>query len=322
MNQTGAQQEWIKAGRFDDVDAQAAHLHGFGQQYQQLSRGKFQGEYRSFLFGDDLGIHLEMANRELAQSASIPGGRYAICVLDEGSVSCPLNAVEFSADHVALCPEYKMLEGKTAEGMNLCCLDIASDLLPEEGYPLRTARITHDPRRARKLRELIRSGVSGFTQLDSPSSFPAATREFKSLLGDLLWELSTGSRDVHGPAPVRRDAHSRALVVFRRAREYIHHHLADGIPIALLCKDLGISRRSLESVFGAVVGVGPGNYIRALQLNHIRRDLMTPAHADLSIGVIAAHWGVWHWSRLSHHYQLLFGELPSETRTRAICITR
>ena len=92
--------------------------------------------------------------------------------------------------------------------------------------------------------------------------------------------------------------------------------LADGISVVSLCKDLGLSRRSLESVFRSVIGMGPGSYVRTLQLNHIRRDLLSEAFAPLSIGMIAARRGVWHWSRFSHHYRLLFGELPSQTRLR------
>jgi AraC family ethanolamine operon transcriptional activator len=69
-------------------------------------------------------------------------------------------------------------------------------------------------------------------------------------------------------------------------------------------------------VFQTVIGIGPVNYIRVLQLNLIRRDLMSDASAGESIGVIAARHGVWHWSRFSQYYGMLFDELPSETRRR------
>jgi AraC-like DNA-binding protein len=306
---------WVSGGEFDDIDAQAAHLHGYGQQYQQLSRGKFEGRYRSFVFGDDLGIHLEMANRDLAQAASTPVGRYAVCLLDETSPPCALNAGEFSGNHVALCPENKVLEGKTSEGMSICCMDVSSELLPDDGYSLRAVRILNDPNRSRQLRDLVRSGLSGFTSLEYPSRYPAAVTGFKSALGDLLWQMANQS-GIQDRGRLRRYTSARSLTVFRRAREYIHHRLADGISIVALCKDLGLSRRSLELVFRSVIGMGPGNYVRALQLNHIRRDLMSEACAQLSIGVIAAHRGIWHWSRFSRHYRLLFGELPSQTRLR------
>jgi AraC family ethanolamine operon transcriptional activator len=74
------------------------------------------------------------------------------------------------------------------------------------------------------------------------------------------------------------------------------------------------ARRAIQNA-PSVIGMGPGNYIRALQLNHIRRDLMCASNAEVSIGVIAARHGIWHWSQFSHYYRLLFGELPSETRS-------
>lgn len=310
-----ARQTWISGGQFDDIDAQAAHLHGYGQQYQQLSRGPFEGRYRSFVFGDDLGIHLEVANRALAQSASTPTGRYAACLLIETSPPCALNADLFSLNHVALCPENRVLEGKTPAGMSICCMDVSRELLPDEAESLRAARILNDAARSGQLRELVRSGLSAFSALESPACYPAAVKSFKSSLGDLLWQMATQPRDTDG-GRLHHYAGARTLLVFRRARDYIHHNLADGISIVALCKDVGLSRRSLESVFRTVVGMGPGNYVRAVQLNHIRRDLISEASAGVSIGVIAARRGIWHWSRFSHHYRLLFGELPSQTRQR------
>jgi AraC family ethanolamine operon transcriptional activator len=310
-----ARQTWISGGQFDDIDAQAAHLHGYGQQYQQLSRGPFEGRYRSFAFGDDLGIHLEVANRALAQSASIATGRYAACLLVETSPPCAINADLFSLNHVALCPENKVLEGKTPAGMSICCMDVSRELLPDDAESLRAARILNDPARSGQLRELVRSGLSAFSALESPSCYPAAVKSFKSSLGDLLWQVATQSQDKDVVRP-HHYAGARTLLVFRRARDYIHHNLADGISIVALCKDVGSSRRSLESVFQSVIGMGPGNYVRTLQLNQIRRDLISEASAGVSIGVIAARRGIWHWSRFSRHYRLLFGELPSQTRLR------
>jgi AraC family transcriptional regulator, ethanolamine operon transcriptional activator len=306
---------WMHGGHFSDVDAQAAQLHGYGQQYLQLSRGPFEGQFRSFIFGDDLGIHFEMANRVLAQSASTPPGRYAACLLSEISPPCAMNAGVFSQNHVALCPERESLEGKTAEGVSLCCIDLSYELVSDGEFHMRNARVVSDAARSGQLRNLIRSGVATFTALQNLASYPAAIKGFKSSLADLLCQMSAHSsdRDVKTTNPY---ATTRTLHVFRRARDCIHDGLADGISIVTLCRDLGVSRRSLEYVFRSVVGMGPGNYARTLQLNHIRRDLISDTGGDVSIGAIAARRGVWHWSRFSQHYRLLFGELPSQTRLR------
>jgi AraC family ethanolamine operon transcriptional activator len=43
---------------------------------------------------------------------------------------------------------------------------------------------------------------------------------------------------------------------------------------------------------------------------------MSEGSDKVSIGVIAARHGIWHWSRFSLYYRVLFGELPSQTRVR------
>jgi AraC family transcriptional regulator, ethanolamine operon transcriptional activator len=297
---TPAAQPWISGGHFDDIDAQAAQLHGYGQQYQQLSRGPFEGRFRSFAFGAELGIHFETANRELAQAASTPPGRYAACFLDENSPACSLNAGTFAQHHVALCPENRMLEGKTAAGVSICCMDLSMELFPDDAPGLRTARIQGDPARSRQLRELVRSGVGVFGQLESLPDYPAAVRDFKSGVADLIWHIAGRSAEPERRT-WRRSSTTRTLQVFRRAREYIQEGLADGISVVALCKAVGVSRRSLEQVFRSMVGMGPALYVRTLQLNRVRRELLSGAGRDVSIGVIAARHGIWHWSRFSNH---------------------
>jgi AraC family transcriptional regulator, ethanolamine operon transcriptional activator len=306
---------WISSGLFNDIDEQAAQYSGYEQQYQQLSRGAFEGRFYSFNFGDDLNIHLETTNRALAQSASTPRGRYGACVLTQDSPPCALNATTVAQDHVVHCPENKSLEGKTPEGATIYCLDLACDILPDEGSEMRMVGVLKDAARSKELRELIQAALSTLTTLGTIAAYPAVVQNFKSSLVDLLAQMTLESteRSRRETRPYNR---TRALQAFKRAREYIHHRLADGISIVNLCKEIGVSRRSLESVFQSVIGIGPVSYIRILQLNLIRRDLISDLSAGASIGVIAARHGVWHWSRLSHYYGMLFGELPSETRLR------
>lgn len=306
---------WISGGRFTDIDAQAAHLHGYGQQYQQLSSGPFEGRYRSFTFESDLGIHFEVANRALAQAASTPAGRLSVCMLSAASEPCTLNAALFGLEQVALCPEFGVLEGKTSEGVSLCCMDVCADLLPDQGRGLPSARVLGNPTLSSQLRDLVSNGLRSLTSLDSLASYPAAVKEFKSALGDLLWQAGSQS----SPAQSRRaNGHTsdRTMQIFRRAREYIHGGLDEGISIVALCSAVGVSRRALESVFNSVLGTGPGTYVRTLQLNQVRRDLLSNLDGTDSIGAIAARRGIWHWSRFSRDYRQMFGELPSQTRSR------
>ena len=174
--------------------------------------------------------------------------------------------------------------------------------------------VLNDAARSRQLRDLLQSGLTAFTALDSLEDYRASVRGFKSSVVDALWQISAQTKEADFSATTHYTS-ARTLRIFRRARDYIHRGLADGISIVALCKETGVSRRSMECVFRSVIGIGPANYIRVLQLNHIRRDLLSGADTDVPIGMIAARHGMWHWSRFSRYYRLLFGELPSDTRT-------
>lgn len=317
---------WVGFERFRDIDAQAAQYRGYGQEYQQLSRGPFEGRVVSFDFGPDFTVHIETANQDLAQSVATPPRRWGLCVLAETSPPCALNGSMLARDHLVVCPEGKTLVGKTPAGINVYCMDLSRELLPEETGEWQTAGVIYDAVGARRLRETVESGLTTFMRLQSIDNYSAAAKAFKSSVADALWWVTARAARNSDQGPPRC-ARSRALRLFRVARERIDHGLKDGISIAAVCHEIGVSRRSLECIFRSIIGIGPGAYVRNLQLNRVRRDLLSSGNDRDSIGVIAARHGIWHWSRFSQNYKRLFGELPSETRARrrvdqGIIITR
>jgi AraC-like DNA-binding protein len=78
--------------------------------------------------------------------------------------------------------------------------------------------------------------------------------------------------------------------------------------------DLGASRRTLENAFTEAFEVLPYEYVRAVRLDAIRRELLSEENAHVSIGDIAARWGIWHTSRFAADYRKMFGQLPSQER--------
>jgi AraC family ethanolamine operon transcriptional activator len=307
---------WVSAERFFDIDSQAARYRGYGQEYQQLSRGTFEGRVTAFDFGGDFVVHSETANQDLAQAATTPAGRYGVCILTEASPPCTLNGATLARDHLLVCPGGKGLVGKTPAGFNIYCMDLACELLLEECGERSGIELIYDASGARGVREIVESGLTSLMRLPSIDPCSPAARAFKSSVADALWwVVSRTAIDARRRVP--QSAKPRALRLFRVAREHIDHRLTEGVSVAEVCRHTGVSRRSLESIFRSMVGIGPGAYIRNLQLNRVRRELLATDIHEESIGDIAARYGVWHWSRFSQNYRLLFGELPSQTRARA-----
>jgi AraC family ethanolamine operon transcriptional activator len=302
---------WISNARYDDIDAQAAQLRGYGQRYVQLSRGKFEGRFASFVLGDHVSIHFERSNSLLAQSGRSPTGRYTACVLTADSPPCRLDGTEVTSGDVVLWPPGYSWEALTPPGMTICVVDLASTVVADSRRIHRSARLIKDPPAANRLREFVDSGLAQLQANVDALGQSAATRNFAAILGALLPDPPIAPAGDERPG---MRAKARRFQMFKRARDTIHENLASGICVSSLCTQVGMSRRSLETLFLSISGTTPAHYIRTLQLNEIRRALLTEENARSSIGDVAARWGVWHWSRFAGNYRKMFDELPSQTR--------
>lgn len=86
--------------------------------------------------------------------------------------------------------------------------------------------------------------------------------------------------------------------------------------VADLAKNLGVSVRSLERAMQEASGVGPAEYMRALRLDRVRRQLET-ALKPMSVTDAAAAHGFYHPGRFAKYYRDRFGESPSSTLARS-----
>jgi len=113
------------------------------------------------------------------------------------------------------------------------------------------------------------------------------------------------------------DAPTRGHAIVSRAQDYMREHVEEPLTIEDLCRDLGVSRRTLQYSFREVLRVNPVSYLRALRLNGVRRALKAVDQRCGSVQDIAARWGFWHLSHFASDYRRMFGELPSETLSRS-----
>lgn len=74
-----------------------------------------------------------------------------------------------------------------------------------------------------------------------------------------------------------------------------------------------VSERTLRAAFQEYFGMGPARFLKLRALNLIRKTLKNADPSVTTVTGAAARFGVWELGRLAHEYQLLFGELPSET---------
>ncbi len=131
---------------------------------------------------------------------------------------------------------------------------------------------------------------------------------YSGLMGHLCDSIQTAS-DM--PPPLVTYQARKAMV--EDARTYVLTHLYDTVTIAELCSALNVSRRTIQYCFQEVLNTNPVQYLRAIRLNSVRRELREGNPAAMQVQDVAARWGFWHLSHFARDYREMFGELPSDT---------
>ncbi len=83
----------------------------------------------------------------------------------------------------------------------------------------------------------------------------------------------------------------------------------------VLARRIGTSVRTLQAASRSVNGMSLHRYVRLKRLSAVRHQLST---SNTSVKAAAIANGFWHLGDFARAYREAFGELPSETRERAL----
>jgi AraC family transcriptional regulator, ethanolamine operon transcriptional activator len=180
------------------------------------------------------------------------------------------------------------------------------DLMPLLGA--KPGVLNADPARLQGLREVLKQLLDAVaatpTLLDDAGVAAAFEKAVIFGLAEVLQDMR--DTDPHGHAEART---ARNWQLVRSVRELIEESPDCPLSVAELCARFRASRRTLQYAFEDTLGVNPSAYVRAVRLDHVRRELRGSA----SVTEVATRWGFWHFGNFSNEYRGQFGELPSET---------
>lgn len=309
-----------RASTNSDVDVQASALiyEHWDQRYDQLSAGRFDGSMQEICLPSFTLIR-ETSNRVLLQKGCTPPGVFAIgalMTLGEGGYHC---GEVMQSRTAALLEAGTEFEIRTPERFDLVAavfsprhlsanLDDPSIDSSELEMDLRRSSRTIDPAHSGALAEfLLRAcecGVATPEFLLLPSNLRQLEEEFYALLVETI-RVARGE-------PGRQSCANRERIV-KRFRAYLDASPEAALNIADICREIGVTRRTLQNATQEVFGISPHHYLKAIRLNAFRRALKVRDPHREAIGDVAARWGFWHLSQLARDYRHLFGELPSQT---------
>jgi|SRR3954471_2406479 transcriptional regulator GlxA family with amidase domain len=105
--------------------------------------------------------------------------------------------------------------------------------------------------------------------------------------------------------------------IISRVESLARMQSGEPLHIYFLCKQCGVTERTLRNAFHAVYGKTPYRHLRDLRMLDARQALLQPQSPATTVTAIAMQFGFLELGRFSVEYRSTFGERPSETLRRA-----
>jgi AraC family ethanolamine operon transcriptional activator len=304
--------------RTRDPDELAEGFRLWNHRFRQLSGGPFRGGL-ALLQLERIQIFRASCNRRLHAQGSPPPGSFGFAPVlpkNEGAIwrgrRCKTN------QFVALVPGQETDHITTAD-YEIVAVTVAGDFFREcaallGGYDLEERlvgqlAVTPRPSCTRALtahlRELLDLAEARPDLLVRLRTRQSVEQECVRRVVEVITQSIGGER-------LECWSSNRERLV-RRADDYMRSRLGEPLSLLDLCRELGVSERTLHYAFREVRGLSPMAYFKAGRLNAVRQELKAAAGDSATVREIAQRWGFWHTGEFAASYRRMFGELPSRT---------
>jgi AraC family ethanolamine operon transcriptional activator len=302
---------------FTDVHEQARAFDGWSLQYTQISGGLFHGT-SSIVWIGGIRLLVEHLDKVIMQRGSVPSDRFAVAVPLELEGHARMCGEKSDRDSLHVFSSGSEFEFFSPDRHVLVNVEIEPERLSADSMRVLGTSLVSRPigplvpmtaEAAGNLRNLFRQTLDAAAQ-SSAGEQADTDRHIELLERNILYAISEVISNAPGAAPSVRPTRYWSLV--NSIQEKLQDPASCPLSIAELCVQLGVSRRSLQYAFQGALGLNPIAYLRAVRLNHVRREL----RLGDSVTSAATKWGFWHLSSFAHDYRVMFGELPSVTAKR------
>ncbi len=309
-----------------DADDHASNLQHWKQQYMQLSPGRFEGRLEEAWFGN-VQVFRERTNQcvheggvawEGSRTFGIPVemdglGWYCGEVFDQNSILTLRGGAELDFRT----PTMLDIVAVTADADALNHYAMQVDHIDLEAMLGSRRILPNTPKQVAELRSFLLTVLASINVAPAMANHAQMRKAIEQGIYNCLLLSISNESDATRPSTT---PHSRVQIV-ERAREYMRAHIDEPITVADLCRELNVSRRTLQYSFQDVLDLNPVSFLRAKRLNGARSELRRKPERE-SVADIAARWGFWHLSHFAADYKSMFGELPSETvnKTRSVAL--
>lgn len=306
---------WARTELTNDIDVHARVNGSWSLNYEQLSTGRFRGE---FIMAQLPGVQLieEHTSLGLRQRGWLGDSVYGFAMSLQASSPVFFNGQKVPANGI-MCGRGNQIDILTPARHTLIAMVVERSLL----NPL-WERMYHRPLASWLEHQLVLESSSAMASalrlrhvqvlqntLSLALQYPDSS-EHRQLRDDILIDWIEALPPFVDTSDI--DSRDRRRRMVDMACDLMIGSCDEPLSILQVCSRVGASRRKLNYCFQDVLGISPTHYLRALRLNGVNRALKIP-NAATSVQDVATRWGFWHFGQFAKDYKRHFAELPSDT---------
>ena len=305
---------------FDNFEEFAQVVLGWNFDFKQLDRGHFKADIHQIQTSEVL-ITKAKFNRNLLQKGEAPRGMRTFGIMPTESTPSIWRKKEVNPSRIVVFPKDCELESTSLAGFKIYTVSISEEIIEErlyrEGSDSLTAKfndggvLTCVPETIHGLSSLLEQVTSDLSVVSGCFQGQKSQHQLREDLMDHIVDIMYFGEQGNVSSPFRKRAR-----LMKRIESWAVESDPENQSVQALCQTFKVSERSLRRDFQDWYGVSPKQYLMAIRLNGVRKELCQTDSSTLNISDIANNWGFWHMGGFANFYRRQFGELPSETRLR------
>jgi AraC family transcriptional regulator, ethanolamine operon transcriptional activator len=315
----------IRLDVFDDFHMHGASAPEWKQRYVQLSCGAMRSSLSEVTAGR-VHVYRKWMSERVVQQGCLPAGQICFALLGSRAAGpTRMQGHVLREDHLFVLRGGQEFTIQRPRGLELLAFTFPNEdflrLLDERPWPQPARRLLS--RQGLQVPadtlERLRGQLTAMLQ-QAPSDHAAdrALANASAACLGLFESLRVLFADASG---VRQTvASASAAFIVAQCQRIVATSGSSPPGVEDLCRQLRVSRRSVQNSFREMADSTTVHYLRSLRLNLVRKRLLSTSVAQLSVSQAAAEQGFEHLSHFAERYEALFGELPSETKRRRLAL--
>ena len=310
----------LSFNRFDPRVLDSSGLFNERPRHLQLGGGPLEG-YADQLYFNSCAIRFGHFTQTVQVEVQFPADRITIGTVLEAAEPVRVNGKEFAASHVTAFHGREATDVVFTRGTKWVTFNLPASVYAAELAAEDFDERLDEPRNAPRLQALSSATASLRRALTAVRTL---AYDQPYLFSDPQWRansersLTNGFVRLLDGAPLRDGGRQEyrlrsAGAIVREVKARLDEQEISIPHVTKLCRDMRMSRRTLERAFHETLNMSPATYFRIRALNAVRRQLLGAPHAPGIVARMAIEHGFWHLGRFAASYRALFAERPVDT---------